>query len=87
MLSRNTFSRAAFGHRILALKDMKSNIIKINDYMPPKGNTVLKVIMYPEKQATVRPMKEQSKVLEGLKLKHPDLPECNNLSHKDRVLF
>jgi hypothetical protein len=66
---------------------MKSNIIKINDYMPPKGNTVLKVIMYPEKQATVRPMKELSKVLDELRLKHPNLPECNNSTHKERVLF
>ncbi|WP_282335771.1 hypothetical protein [Pinibacter soli] len=66
---------------------MKSNVIKINDYLPPKGNTVLKVIMYPGKRATVRPMKEQSKMLEVLKLKHPNLPECNNLAYKDVVLF
>lgn len=65
---------------------MPSNIIQIKEYMPPREKTILKVLVFPEKQAPVKPLKEIELTLKELHLKHPDLPESNS-SHKDRVLF
>ncbi len=66
---------------------MNKNIIHINDFLPVKEKTKLKVIMFPEKPATVKSLKNSVQKFSELQLKHPDLPECNSAGYRERDLF